>query len=202
MKVIGLTGGISSGKSTVSRILNSEFGIPVIDADLISRQVVEPGGKSLEQIKNIFGQDYLTEDGAMDRVKMGKLIRKDPEAKKNLEAILHPAIEKTVKEEIDQYKEKGTELVIYDCPLLIEADQEKFVDFIALVVTTLPVRIERLMERDGITEEEARQKIAIQMSDEEKKKYADFIIYNDCDRDSLKEELNNFVKKLKNYKKN
>ncbi|MEG1433479.1 MULTISPECIES: dephospho-CoA kinase [Eubacterium] len=198
MKVIGLTGGIASGKSTVSRILREEFGIPIVDADQISRDVVAPGGAALERIAEAFGSEYLLPGGGLDRKRMGALICEDTKAKNRLEGILHPIIEHHVENIIADYRARGTDLIVYDCPLLLEARQERFVDSVALVVTDIALRVRRLMERDGITEDEARKKIAIQMSDGDKQRYADFLISNDGDEEALREALSRLVMRWKN----
>ncbi len=198
MKVIGLTGGIASGKSTVSRILREEFGIPIVDADQISRDVVAPGGAALERIAEAFGSEYLLPGGGLDRKRMGALICEDTKAKNRLEGILHPIIEHHVENIIADYRARGTDLIVYDCPLLIEARQERFVDSVALVVTDITLRVRRLMERDGIAEDEARKKIAIQMSDGDKQRYADFLISNDGDEEALREALSQLVMRWKN----
>ncbi|MEG2650655.1 MAG: dephospho-CoA kinase [Eubacterium sp.] len=198
MKVIGLTGGIASGKSTVSRILREEFGIPIVDADQISRDVVAPGGAALERIAEAFGSEYLLPGGGLDRKRMGALICEDTKAKNRLEGILHPIIEHHVENIIADYRARGTDLIVYDCPLLLEARQERFVDSVALVVTDIALRVRRLMERDGITEDEARKKIAIQMSDGDKQRYADFLISNDGDEEALREALSRWVMRWKN----
>lgn len=198
MKVIGLTGGIASGKSTVSRILREEFGIPIVDADQISRDVVAPGGAALERIAEAFGSEYLLPGGGLDRKRMGALICEDTKAKNRLEGILHPIIEHHVENIIADYRARGMDLIVYDCPLLIEARQERFVDSVALVVTDIALRVQRLMERDGIAEDEARKKIAIQMSDDDKERYADFLISNDGDEEALREALSQLVMRWKN----
>lgn len=198
MKVIGLTGGIASGKSTVSRILREEFGIPIVDADQISRDVVAPGGAALERIAEAFGSEYLLPGGGLDRKRMGALICEDTKAKNRLEGILHPIIEHHVENIIADYRARGMDLIVYDCPLLLEARQERFVDSVALVVTDIALRVQRLMERDGIAEDEARKKIAIQMSDDDKERYADFLISNDGDEEALREALSRLVMRWKN----
>lgn len=198
MKVIGLTGGIASGKSTVSRILREEFGIPIVDADQISRDVVAPGGAALERIAEAFGSEYLLPGGGLDRKRMGALICEDTKAKNRLEGILHPIIEHHVENIIADYRARGMDLIVYDCPLLLEARQERFVDSVALVVTDIALRVQRLMERDGIAEDEARKKIAIQMSDDDKERYADFLISNDGDEEALREALSQLVMRWKN----
>ncbi|MGL6293735.1 dephospho-CoA kinase [Eubacterium aggregans] len=198
MKVIGLTGGIASGKSTVSRILREEFGIPIVDADQISRDVVSPGGAALERIAEAFGSECLMPEGGLDRKRMGALICEDPKAKNRLDGILHPVIEHHVENIIADYRARGTDLIVYDCPLLIEARQERFVDSVALVVTDIALRVQRLMKRDGIAEDEARKKIAIQMSDGDKERYADFLISNDGDEEALREALSQLVMHWKN----
>lgn len=189
MKVIGLTGGIASGKSTVSKILAEKYGLPVMDADIISRKVAEPGMPALEEIRSVFGKDCLTGEGEMDREKMGALIRKDPESKKALEMIIHHYVGLEVMACIERHQKKDTPLLVYDCPLLFEAGADEICDRTALVTLSYDQRLIRLMNRDGIDSQTALEKMAIQMSDEEKIALADDIIDNSGDIEHLLREV-------------
>lgn len=196
MKVIGLTGGIASGKSVVSSYLSRIHHLPIIDADRISHAVVMPGGTAIAQIKDTFGRRYITAEGGMDREAMGQRICEDEAAKKALEAILHPAITQCVLEEMDAYRAAGESLIVYDCPLLYEAHQEELVDEVMVVVTNLATRVKRLMDRDGIDEKLARQKIAIQLSDGDKMAKADVVLHNDGTPEDLEKALDHYISNL------
>ena len=197
MKIIGLTGGIASGKSTVSKILKQDFNLPIVDADLIAREIMYPDGEAMKQIIQEFGMDFILMDGNLNRPKMGQLISSDLTAKKKLEEITHPLIYKKTKNKFEYYEAKGKSLIIYDCPLLFEVHQENLVDEIIVVVTQLSTRIERLVARDGITEEEAIKKIEIQLEDSYKIERANTIIYNDGSLEDLAICVRNYGIELK-----
>ena len=202
MKIIGLTGGIASGKSTVSKILSDHYGYPIVDADRIAREVVAVGSDGLSQIESVFGSEYMTKTGEMDRIKMGTLIRNDPNAKKKLEAITHPLIHDTVLQQFENYRRSGSRVAIYDCPLLFEAKQTDLVDAVLLVCVDPDIRIRRLMARDQISETIAKQKIAIQLSNREKQQQAMALniplatIDNSSDLDQLEIEIQKALSKL------
>lgn len=194
--IIGLTGGIGSGKSTVSAILKEEYGIPIVDADRISHKATEPGSRGLEAVAQVFGPDVLLADGRMDREAMRRRIAGDPDNKARLEAILHPIIQETVAAELAAYTAQGHPLVVYDCPLFFQTAQEKYVDRIMVVVAGRETRITRITARDGITRELAEQMLAIQMTDREMMERADIVIDNNGDEGDLKRCIGAVVKNL------
>ncbi len=199
MKIIGLTGGIASGKSTVSTIFREDYKLPVIDADLLSREAVLPGSPGMRQIEAAFGREVLLPDGSLNRSRMGELICGDSVVRDRLNAILHPAIKELYHASLERLKRGGKPLVIYDCPLLIEAGQREEVDEVLLVVTDAQTRLKRIMERDGVDESLAKKKIEIQMPDEKKIALADTILYNNGTLADLKNSLDFYMKeKLKN----
>ncbi|WP_270505431.1 dephospho-CoA kinase [Eubacterium limosum] len=199
MKIIGLTGGIASGKSTVSTIFREDYRLPVIDADLLSREAVLPGSPGMRQIEAAFGREVLLPDGSLNRSRMGELICDDSAVRDRLNAILHPAIKDLYYASLERLKRDGKPLVIYDCPLLIEAGQREEVDEVLLVVTDVQTRLKRIMERDGVDESLAKKKIEIQMPDEKKIELADTILYNNGSLADLKNSLDFYMKeKLKN----
>lgn len=197
MKIVGLTGGIAAGKSTVSALLHDRFGFPVIDADRLSRQAVEKGSAGLSAVEKLFGSEILLEDGSLNRSALGRKICEQPEAKENLDALLHPIITDLYQKEAACYRAAGENIVIYDCPLLIEAEQYQNVDTVLLVVTDERTRLHRIMERDQVDEDLARQKIAIQMSDEAKMQYADTVLYNNGTVADLYDALALWVEEIK-----
>jgi len=185
MRVIGVTGGIASGKSTVTDILKKRFSYIVIDADQLARQAVEPGSPGLTKITTVFGPEAINENGELNRSLLGELIANDEQARKKLNAIVHPEIKKLYDQQIDFYRRSGIPTVFYDCPLLFETNLQNTVDETILVVADKEIRIGRLMERDKLTRAQAIKRIDMQMSDEDKISLADTIIENNGSLDDL-----------------
>lgn len=183
MRIIGLTGGIASGKSTVARILE-EKGAQVIDADQLARDVVVPGTEAYAAIVREFGRDILCPDGAIDRGKLGAIVFADPAARKRLEAITHPAIAKLAEMRLDSLRTQGTAVAFYMAPLLIEAGITGRVDEIWVVYVDRETQLARLMARDGSNRPDALRRIESQMPMEEKRSYGKEVIDN---RGSLEE---------------
>lgn len=177
MKVIGLTGGIASGKSTVARILES-CGAAVIDADQLAREVVAPGEPALAAIVAAFGREFLNPDGTLNRTELGKVVFADPAARRRLEAITHPAIRRSAEEKLTAFRQAGVRVVVYMAALLIEADAISRVDEIWVVYVDRETQLRRLMQRDGIGRAAALQRLAAQMSMEEKRGYGKVVIDN------------------------
>lgn len=175
--VIGLTGGIASGKSTVAQMFK-EFNIPVVDADVIAREVVEPDQDAYEEIIKAFGEDILQADRTLDRKKLGAIIFNDAEKRKNLNQIVHPAIRKEMVARRDGYLADGASCVVMDIPLLFENDLTHFVEKTIVVYVDEMTQKQRLMERDNYTEEEAIARMKSQMPLKEKAALADAIIDN------------------------
>ncbi|WP_226656384.1 dephospho-CoA kinase [Pseudalkalibacillus hwajinpoensis] len=191
---IGLTGGIASGKSTVAEMIR-RYDLPIVDADVMARKVVEPGEPALEKIFQLFGEDMRAEDGGLDRKKLGSVIFKDEEKRKVLNRVLHPAIRKEMLDQAAAFKEQGNEHVIFDIPLLFESQLTHMVDQTLLVYVDAKTQLSRLVERDGSTEEEAFDRIQSQMPIEKKKDLADEVIDNTGTREKTEEQLNNILKK-------
>lgn len=191
--LIGLTGGIGSGKSTVSSLFK-EKGIPIVDADQIAREVVEPEKKAWKEITQFFGEEILQENKEIDRKKLGSLIFNDKEKRKKLNDITHPII---ISEIMERAKDLETnhKFVIVDIPLLFESKREPLFDVIIVVYVNKELQLARLMNRDKINKKEALSKINAQMSLEEKKQKADIVIYNDKDIDKTEEQINQIIKK-------
>src|SRR2546425_3492507 len=176
MKVLGLTGGIGSGKSMVASMF-AQLGADVIDADQLARDVVEPGQPALVEIATAFGRDVLLPDGRLDRGKLGRIIFADPVARGKLNAITHPRIRERIDAEIAARESRPGVLVV-DIPLLYENDRTRTVETVIVVWVDSKTQLRRLNERDGFTEEEARQRIAAQMPLDEKRARADVGIDN------------------------
>jgi dephospho-CoA kinase len=177
IRVIGLTGGVASGKSTVARFFKDR-GIPVIDADQLAREAVLPGSPALASIVNVFGNAVIAADGSLDRKQLGALIFADESKRHKLEAILHPEIGRLSEESILKAAADGHRLLVYMAPLLIEAGVTDRVDEIWVVTVQPDVQLERLMQRDGISCNSALNIIASQMSLSEKVQYGKVVIDN------------------------
>jgi dephospho-CoA kinase len=175
--VIGLTGGIACGKSTVSRML-AERAARIIDADVIAREVVRPGKEAWSLIVERFGRDILLASNEIDRVKLGTIVFSDEQARLDLNAIVHPAVRQRMRELTQEAQEEGIALIVLDIPLLYESKLTHMVEKVVVVYCSPEQQLTRLMERNGFTEEEAKQRISAQMSVEEKKKRADYVIDN------------------------
>lgn len=175
--IIGLTGSIASGKSTVAKMLQ-ELGFPIVDADLVARVVVEPGTETLGEIVEAFGEDILLESGELDRAKLGDIIFHNPLKRKELNDIMHPAIRKEMLRQRDEWLEKGGKHIVMDIPLLFESRLQHFVEKILVVSVTEETQLARLMERNCLSEEEAKARIASQLPLSVKEKGADAVIYN------------------------
>jgi len=187
--LVGLTGGIATGKSTVSALLR-ELGAEIIDADQIARQVVEPGQPAWRQIVEEFGRDVLSPDGTLDRKKLGAIVFANPERRKRLEAITHPAIRARVKARVDELTAQGfAGIAFYDAAILIEALGHQDMDRIVVVMTDEATQVARLRGRDGTDDAEGRRKIASQMPLAEKAKLADYVIDNSGDREATAEQV-------------
>lgn len=177
MKVIGLTGGIASGKSTIANLLRS-LGAPVFDADAESRAVVAKGCAALNEIAQTFGLEYLTDGGELNRPKMAELVFSDKEALKKLEGIIHKNVLAAAQNFLAECRSKNMPAAVLDVPLLIECGWYKNVDSVWLVAVNSETQIERAMARSNMTREEVKARIAAQMTLEEKRAYADIVIDN------------------------
>jgi dephospho-CoA kinase len=175
--IIGLTGGIACGKSTVSRLL-AEREARIIDADIIAREVVRPGEPAWSLIVDRFGQNILLENQELDRIKLGSIVFSDEAARLDLNAIIHPAVRKRMKELTEAAVQEGVRLIVLDIPLLYESKLEYMVEKVVVVHCTPEQQLERLMERNGFSREEALRRIASQMPVEDKKSRADYCINN------------------------
>ena len=185
---IGLTGGIGSGKSTVAGLL-AERGAAVIDADAISRSLTAPGGRALEAIARCFGADMITPDGAMDRVAMRARVFSDPQAKKQLEGIIHPLVGQVTQEQTQQAIDSGKTCLVFDVPLLVESGDRwrQKVQHVLVVDCEVATQINRVRQRSGLSEAEVQRIIEQQASRIQRLACADSVIYNQgIDLDGLK----------------
>lgn len=181
---IGLTGNIASGKSSVAEVWE-RLGAAIIDADVLARRAVEPGTGTLRRVVERFGEQALAPDGSLDRAAMRSRVFGDDEARRALEAIVHPEVARLRHEEEDRLKEQGTRIVVHDIPLLFEAELEDQVDIIVLVDAPEEERIARLQRDRGLDEVEARAMVDAQMPASRKRPKAHFVIENDGSRATL-----------------
>jgi dephospho-CoA kinase len=177
VRLIGLTGGIATGKSTVARLL-ADRGAVIVDADLLAREVVEPGSPALAEIAARFGGSVLTPEGALDRAALGAVVFADPEERRRLEAITHPRIAALMGERIAEGLASDAPLVVADIPLLFENDRDGLVEGVLLVDAPEDVQLRRLILRDGVGEAAARARVAAQMPLTEKRRRATWVIDN------------------------
>jgi len=188
MFVVGLTGGIGSGKSAATAIFE-DLGIDVVDADLASREAVLPGSKALDQIQKKFGNEILLEDQSLNRARLREIIFDNSEDKTWLEQLLHPEIRHIIQSKLEN---SSSEYVILVSPLLFETDQHKFCNTTILIDSSLNSQVSRTSKRDSVSEDSVKKIISAQMSREDKLKIAKIVINND---DSL-EQLESNVKKV------
>lgn len=176
-RVIGLTGGIASGKSTVAAMLR-EAGAHIVDADVLARDVVAPGTAALAEIAQRFGPELLHADGTLDRKRLGALVFADPEARRALERITHPRIAAAGQEAIARLVARGVDPVIYEAALIVENKLHSWMNGLIVVAVPPAVQLQRLMARDGLDEDAARARLAAQLPLADKIAVADHVIDN------------------------
>lgn len=198
MLKIGLTGGIATGKSTVSRLFR-ERKIPIIDADLIARVVIEPNGKAFTAVREAFPNCFNGDQ--LNRPALGREIFHDDAKRQRLNQLMHPAIREEMVEELKRYEEAGETVVIFDIPLLFEGTMRDLVDYTVVVYCREEIQLMRLMERNGLTKEEALARIHAQMPIEEKKQQADFLINNNGALGDLSAQVTRLVEQFEDLKK-
>ncbi|WP_270646474.1 dephospho-CoA kinase [Paeniclostridium hominis] len=195
MLVVGLTGNIGCGKSSLSEILRQNS-IDVIDADIISREIMD--NKSLlTEIFNSFGEQIKREDGSLDRKKLGSIVFANDEKLIKLNNITHPAIKKEIKKRIEDIKANNRNIVIVDAALLVEGNFLDLVDKLIVITCDEKTQIDRIVSRDNFTREEAISRIKSQMSQDEKLKFGDYIIDNSGDMSDLKYKANKLIAYIK-----
>ena len=194
-KVLGLTGGIATGKSTVTKMFHDR-NIPVIDTDLIARNVLKKGTQGYDKVIQEFGEDILLTDKEINRKLLGRLIFMNKTKRDLLNSIVHPEVERVCLEQIELHKKEGNDLVVLDVPLLYESGFDKHTDFIIVVYTTRKKQLERLMSRDMINEEYANMKIDAQMSIEDKIIKGDYVINNNHSILETKHQFNELIEQL------
>jgi dephospho-CoA kinase len=184
VRLVGLTGGIASGKSTFAAMLRLR-GVPVVDADALAREAVAPGSPALARIAEAFGPEALLADGGLDRRWMAARVFADPAERRRLEAITHPAVRDLMAAEVSRLAAEGHALVFYDVPLLFEVGLDAALDSIVVVWTPRAVQLERVAQRDGLTPFEAEARVAAQLPIDEKAARADFVVGNEGPPEAL-----------------
>lgn len=196
--LIGLTGGIASGKSLVSSYLK-KLGAKVIDLDEIAREVVGPGLPAWKEIVEAFGKEVLTNEGVIDRKKLGNIVFNDHELLKKLNSITHPRIMKEARRRIEKIRQKEADImIVVDAALLIESGYYKDMDKTILVYADEDIQIERLKKRDGISEGDALKRLKVQMPLKEKLLFADYVVYNNNEsKEDIRRQTSEIFYKLK-----
>lgn len=195
--LLGLTGGISTGKSTAARFFE-EAGVSVVDADQLARRVVEPGRPALEDIREGFGDAVLGPDGRLDRGVLGALVFQDPAARARLEAIVHPRVAAEAEREIQRLlTEMPGGVVVYDVPLLYETGASGRFDLVAVVYVPRAEQLRRLCARDGLAREDAERRLASQLDIEEKARRADAVLDNRGSREELRAQVLELIRRIR-----
>ena len=192
MKIIGLTGGIGSGKSTVAQLFVEE-GFPLIDADVIAREVVAAGQPALQELAGVFGADILEPSGELNRQLLAQRAFVDRETTDKLNAITHPRIQQRTQELFDEYREKDVEAVIYDMPLLVDNGLDRAMDWVIVVDVAAEERIRRVVEYRGLDEEDAQRRVKAQIPDGLRLAAADSVIDNNAAIDNLKPQVDQLI---------
>ena len=191
--VIGLTGGIASGKTTVANLFHQQFAIDIVDADIVAREVVAPGSQGLKAIIEKFGSDILLDDGQLNRAKLRNVIFSDPSAKQWLNQLLHPMIRQKMLSDLEKTTSAYALLVI---PLMVENDLHHLADQVLVVDVSENTQIERTMDRDKVSPEQARSILASQATREQRLAIADYVIKNDTENQKLLPQITELHKKF------
>ena len=195
VKLVGLTGGIASGKSTVAKILE-RLGAAIVNADVLAREVVEPDQEAWKDIVDQFGPDVLQPDQTLDRQKLRTVIFNDPDARKELEAIIHPRVRALAEQRIREHGASGFAIVVYEVPLLFEAKIYEWLRPVILVACDIDTQRRRLEQRDQIDSAAAQKIIDAQMSLEEKRRLADYVIENNESLSDLERQVREVLAKI------
>ncbi|MBI5442433.1 MAG: dephospho-CoA kinase [Deltaproteobacteria bacterium] len=200
--LIGLTGGIASGKSTAARFFR-EAGAEVIDADRLARSAVEPGRPALEEIRAEFGPSVILPDGTLDRAALAAKVFGDEEARARLNRIVHPRVEEEVRREVSRIRgaDPGA-VIVYDIPLLYEGGLADRFDAVVVIYVPREEQLRRLRARDGLSAEEAAARLASQMDIEEKARRADFVVENTASPEDLRRRVELLLKEIRGDREN
>ena len=196
MKWVGLTGSIATGKTTVAEIFKKN-GYPVVDADLIAREVVAVGTEGFKKIVKSFGRTIVRDDGELDRKKLGDIVFANPEKRFELERITHPLVQARAAQLRNELESKNVKMAFYDVPLLYEKNLQDNFDAVVVVASSAQVQLERLMKRNNLSRSQAADRVSSQMSIAEKTAVADYVIWNDGAMRDLEFETAECLKRLK-----
>jgi dephospho-CoA kinase len=196
VKLVGLTGGIASGKSTVAEILKRQ-GAAIINADVLAREVVEPDRQAWTEIVNTFGTAVLQPDRALDRQKLRAIIFDDPDARKKLESIIHPQVRALAEQRIREHAAAGYAVIVYEVPLLFEGNLQEWLRPVILVACDVDTQRKRLQSRDNLSAVQAQKHIEAQMSLEEKRRLAEYVIENNGSLEDLERQVQAVLEKIK-----
>lgn len=195
MKVIGLTGGIGSGKTTVSQFL-AELGAVIIDADKIGHEAFKPNTEAWQEILAAFGKQIFTSNGDIDRKKLGEMVFTNPESLLRLNRIMHPRMREIVKAQIEDYRHQEVDVVVLEAPVLLEAGWTSLVDEVWVTVASEATILKRLKERSELSKQKALTRIHSQLSSEERVRHANVVINTDCSLGELKATVEKLWQKL------
>lgn len=195
MKIIGLTGGIGTGKSTVARFL-AELGAAVIDMDEMGHEVLAPNTETWQKVVEAFGQEIVGPDGTINREKLGKIVFNSAEARERLNRIVHPRMAEMVKARLEEYRRQGKKVVVIDAPLLIEVGWASLVDEVWATTASKATALRRLRERAGLSEKESLARVRSQLPSQEKLKHASVVIDTDCTLGELKAKTKELWRKI------
>ena len=195
MKVIGLTGGIGSGKSTVSQFL-VELGAVILNADEVGHEAFKPDTEIWRKVVAAFGRQILTPDGNIDRKKLGEIVFGNPESLSRLNQIMHPRLYALVKAQLEEYRRQGVAVAVLEAPLLIEAGWTSLVDEVWVTTAPKATVLKRLEERTGLSQAESLTRIRSQLPSAERVRHADVVINTDCDLDEVKAKVKELWKGL------
>jgi len=196
VKLVGLTGGIASGKSMVAEILKRQ-GAAIINADVLAREVVEPGHQAWTEIVNTFGIAVLQPDRTLDRQKLRAIIFDDAAARKKIESIIHPQVRALAEQRIREHAAAGYAVIVYEVPLLFEGNLQEWLRPVILVACDVDTQRNRLQSRDNLSAAQAQKHIDAQMSLEAKRRLADYVIENNGSLEDLKRQVQAVLEKIK-----
>jgi dephospho-CoA kinase len=188
MKVIGLTGGIGSGKSTVAGFI-AELGAVIMELDKVGHEAMKSGKETWKLLVNEFGRDIIAADGEIDRSRLGEIAFNDSRALERLNEIIHPEIDKIINERLEEYRWKGVDYVVLEAAARLDTDRASQVDELWVTVAPTEVVLERLAKRSGFSESESKARIKAQLPDSERIKRADVVLHTDCSLEELKDRV-------------
>ena len=196
--VVGLTGNVAAGKSTVASLWR-EWGVPVVSADELARATVEPGSEGLAEVVRVFGVEAVSPDGSLDRAGMRARVFGDDDARRRLEAIIHPRVKDLRDAWTREQAAAGAPLVVWEVPLLVETGMDRDVDIVVVVDAPTEVRIGRMMERRGLSRDQAEAIMQAQLAAEDVRSRADLVIDNDSDEDELRDRARATLEAIQAY---